>query len=87
MKDEILVPLDGSPLAEAILPHAVMLARTTARSITLLRAVASPMNGGAAALWTPTYTCPTCNHGRLRLTRPPGICTRSRGAYAIGVPQ
>ena len=44
MKDEILVPLDGSPLAEAILPHAVMLARATARSITLLRAVAAPYN-------------------------------------------
>ena len=51
MKDEILVPLDGSTLAEAILPHAVMLARTTARSITLLRAVAPSMSAVAAAMW------------------------------------
>jgi nucleotide-binding universal stress UspA family protein len=55
MNEEILVPLDGSPLAEAILPHAVMLARTTARSITLLRAVAHPIITVPAALWMATY--------------------------------
>jgi nucleotide-binding universal stress UspA family protein len=58
MKDEILVPLDGSPLAEAILPHAVMLARSTTSSVTLLRAVAPPLTTVAAAMWTATYNVP-----------------------------
>jgi nucleotide-binding universal stress UspA family protein len=35
-----------------------MLARTTARSITLLRAVAPSMSAVAAAMWTPTYNVP-----------------------------
>jgi nucleotide-binding universal stress UspA family protein len=58
MKDEILVPLDGSTRAEAILPHAVMLARATSSRITLLRAVAPPINTVAAAMWTTTYDVP-----------------------------
>jgi nucleotide-binding universal stress UspA family protein len=58
MKDEILVPLDGSTLAEAILPHAVMLARATASSLTLLRAVAQPITTVSAAMWMATYSMP-----------------------------
>lgn len=37
MFDHILVPLDGSPLAECVLPHAVALARALDARITLLR--------------------------------------------------
>jgi nucleotide-binding universal stress UspA family protein len=39
MKQEILVPLDGSPLAEAVLPDALELARSTSSSLTLLNVV------------------------------------------------
>ncbi len=39
MQPQILVPLDGSPLAEAILPHAATLARATGSGLTLLRLV------------------------------------------------
>jgi nucleotide-binding universal stress UspA family protein len=39
MQHEILVPLDGSPLAETILPHAQQLAQTTGSAITLLSVV------------------------------------------------
>jgi nucleotide-binding universal stress UspA family protein len=40
MLDHILVPLDGSRLAESVLPHAVALARAFGSRLTLLRAVA-----------------------------------------------
>lgn len=39
MTRQILVPLDGSSLAEAVLPCAVALARTTSSNLTLLRVV------------------------------------------------
>jgi len=50
MNKRILVPLDGSPLAEMALPHAVAMARATASQITLLRTVPAanllaPLNG------------------------------------------
>jgi len=38
-QQQILVPLDGSRLAEAALPHALLLARTTGSALTLLRVV------------------------------------------------
>ncbi len=57
MKNEILVPLDGSTRAEAILPHAVMVARTTASSITLLSAVEQPISALATTVWMPVYGC------------------------------
>lgn len=40
MLDHILVPLDGSRLAETVLPHAVALAQAFGSRLTLLRAVA-----------------------------------------------
>jgi nucleotide-binding universal stress UspA family protein len=43
MERRILVPLDGSALAEAILPHAVLVARYTRRTLTLLRVAVSPL--------------------------------------------
>jgi nucleotide-binding universal stress UspA family protein len=53
MKRQVLVPLDGSPLAESILPHAVTLARLTSCGITLLRAAPPPVTiepiGGSLA--------------------------------------
>lgn len=42
MQARILVPLDGSPVAEAILPAAVNLARLTGGTLTLLRVVPPP---------------------------------------------
>ncbi len=39
MERQILVPLDGSTLAEAVIPHALMLARTSGSSIHLVRVV------------------------------------------------
>ncbi len=44
----ILVPLDGSPLAEAILPVAVALSRVFAARMTLLHVLESPRGGRAA---------------------------------------
>lgn len=41
MKDQILVPLDGSTLAEVVLPHAVEVAQAQGLSLVLLRAVPS----------------------------------------------
>lgn len=39
MHPQILVPLDGSALAEGILPHAALLARATDSALTLLRVI------------------------------------------------
>ena len=44
----ILVPLDGSPLAESILPVAVALSRAFAARVTLLHVLESPRGGRAA---------------------------------------
>lgn len=43
MYKKILVPLDGSGLAETALPHAITVARGTGSEIILLRIVVSPM--------------------------------------------
>jgi nucleotide-binding universal stress UspA family protein len=53
MKRQILVPLDGSPEAEVILPHAKEMARLTSSELALLQAVpmpflVTPMVGTAA---------------------------------------
>lgn len=42
MFDHVLLPLDGSPLAECVLPHAVALAQAFGARITLLRVLAPP---------------------------------------------
>ena len=42
MLNHILVPLDGSPLAECVLPHAVAIARAFEAQITLLRVLGQP---------------------------------------------
>jgi len=42
MYNKILVPLDGSPLAEAVLPHAQALATSQEAEIVLLRVSANP---------------------------------------------
>lgn len=42
MFSHILLPLDGSPLAECVLPHAVALARAFHARVTLLRVLAPP---------------------------------------------
>jgi len=39
MRTHIVVPLDGSSLAETILPHASALARVTSAGVTLLRVI------------------------------------------------
>ena len=49
MPPQILVPLDGSPLAEAILPHAQVLAHTLHAQLTLVRAVNAPVS--VTATW------------------------------------
>ena len=43
MKAQLLVPLDGSTLAEVVLPHAIEVARATRLSLVLLRAVPAPV--------------------------------------------
>src|SRR5688572_21145980 len=43
MYKKILVPLDGSGLAEMALPHAVEIARGTGSEVLLLRVVVSPL--------------------------------------------
>src|SRR5215212_6630397 len=39
MQQRILIPLDGSRLAEMVLPHALAIAQSTASALTLLRVV------------------------------------------------
>jgi nucleotide-binding universal stress UspA family protein len=42
MYKKILVPLDGSPLAESVLPHAQALAKSEGAEIVILRVAAEP---------------------------------------------
>ena len=39
MQSTILIPLDGSQIAEQVLPHALMLARTQQRALLLVRVI------------------------------------------------
>ncbi len=58
MASQILVPLDGSPLAETVLPHAVVLAHATGSSLVLMQVVALPvlMEPMMGAVPPPTIT-------------------------------
>ena len=49
MFDPILVPLDGSQLAECVLPHAVAIARSFNAQVTLLRILEKNQAGGTSA--------------------------------------
>lgn len=46
MREQILVPLDGSGFAERALPHAIAVAKATSRSLVLLRSVPPPVPFG-----------------------------------------
>lgn len=48
MINHILVPLDGSTLAECVLPHVAALAPVTHARVTLLHVLQQPQNGGGA---------------------------------------
>ena len=50
MFDTILVPLDGSQLAECVLPHAAAFARSFNAEITLLRILEKNQTGVSAAI-------------------------------------
>ena len=51
MFDPILVPLDGSQLAECVLPHVVAIARSFDAEITLLRMLEKNQAGASAQLF------------------------------------
>ena len=57
MQKQLIVPLDGSRLAEEALPHAVALARATGSGITLLQAVPTASSIGALA-WAVPFAQP-----------------------------
>lgn len=42
MLDQVLVPLDGSPLAECVLPHAIAIAKAFSAQITLMHVLEQP---------------------------------------------
>jgi nucleotide-binding universal stress UspA family protein len=46
MFDHILVPMDGSPLAECVLPHVVALSNAFTAQTTLLQVLGQPETGG-----------------------------------------
>jgi len=46
MFNHILVPLDGSPLAERVIPHVISIAEAFDSRVTLLRVVERPRSGG-----------------------------------------
>src|SRR5690349_22034370 len=43
MKPQLLIPLDGSPLAESVIPHVAAIARIVSGGVTLLRAAPMPV--------------------------------------------
>ncbi|MEO8285304.1 MAG: universal stress protein [Chloroflexota bacterium] len=56
MPRQILVPLDGSRLAEKALPHAVALARATDSGLTLLQVVSTPQAANPLAWGVPVVS-------------------------------
>jgi nucleotide-binding universal stress UspA family protein len=46
MESQVIVPLDGSTNAEAILPHALFFALQTESALTLLRVIMPPEEPG-----------------------------------------
>ncbi|MCB9161179.1 MAG: universal stress protein [Caldilineaceae bacterium] len=66
----ILAPLDGSRLAECVLPHAVALARGFDARLTVLHVIEPPPDGDDAAVDPLIGRC-----GRQRQRRP-GDCRR-----------
>ena len=46
MLDRILIPLDGSSLAECVLPHGLSLAKAVGAKVTLLQVVEQSVTGG-----------------------------------------
>src|SRR4051812_25484540 len=61
MQTKIVVPLDGSPLSEAVLPQAKLLARATGSTLILLRVAAPPLltEPLVSSLPAPVITLPT----------------------------
>ncbi len=51
MFDPILVPLDGSPLAECVLPHSIAIASSFGAEITLLRVLEKNQAGSSAQIF------------------------------------
>jgi len=66
MFKRILVPLDGSPLAERAIPVAARLARASGGSITLLRIVTTPIDGTWVAMKSPRLMQETFEADRAR---------------------
>ncbi len=56
MFTSILVPLDGSEIAERALPYAEILARSNAQRLVLLRVVQPDNAGVSAQAWPPSYS-------------------------------
>jgi nucleotide-binding universal stress UspA family protein len=53
MESQVIVPLDGSTNAEAILPHALFFALQTESALTLLRVIMPPEEPGYAFQYIP----------------------------------
>ncbi len=65
MQRQILVPLDGSKLAEKSLPHAVTLARSTGSGLTLLRVVPTPSATNPLAWAVPVHSTTWAYHNEM----------------------
>ena len=58
MFEKVLVPLDGSELAEAVLPYVEDLGKRCAAELVLLRVVAMPPDKTTAAVYQPAVALP-----------------------------
>ena len=58
MFGKVLVPLDGSEMAEAVLPHVEDIAKRYSAEVILLRVVATPHDRSAASLFQPPLAVP-----------------------------
>lgn len=65
MQRQILVPLDGSRLAESALPHALTLARATGNGLTLLRVVPVPPAANPLAWAVPGHSTTWAYHKEM----------------------
>lgn len=88
MLDRVLVPLDGSRLAECTVPHAVALARTFKSRITFVRVLEPDKNGADSVPMSPASWALRRAEAKRRVEefvdRLRGIGVRTKGVVLEG---
>jgi nucleotide-binding universal stress UspA family protein len=70
MFDKVLVPLDGSELAEAVVPYVEDLAERCVAEVILLRVVPMPQDTATASIFQPSMSLPGSDYDEVPARHP-----------------